>query len=47
MIKVLLVDDHRLIRDGIRFYLEKEGQEITIVDEASDGKQALIFLEKS
>ncbi len=47
MIKVLLVDDHRLIRDGIRFYLEKEGHEITIVGEASDGKQALIFLEKN
>jgi YesN/AraC family two-component response regulator len=30
MIKVLLVDDDRLIRDGIRFYLEKDRQEITI-----------------
>lgn len=47
MIKVLLVDDHRLIRDGIRFYLEKDGHDITIVGEASDGKQALIFLEKN
>jgi DNA-binding NarL/FixJ family response regulator len=47
MIKVLLVDDHRLIRDGIRFYLEKDGHEISIVGEASDGKQALIFLENN
>lgn len=47
MIKVLLVDDHRLIRDGIRFYLEKEEHEIEIAGEASDGKQALIFLEKN
>lgn len=47
MIKVLLVDDHRLIRDGIRFYLEKEEHEIIIAGEASDGKQALIFLEKN
>jgi len=47
MIKVLLVDDHRLIRDGIRFYLEKQEDEITIAGEASDGKQALIFLEKN
>jgi len=47
MIKVLLVDDHRLIRDGIRFYLEKEEHNITIAGEASDGKQALIFLEKN
>lgn len=47
MIKVLLVDDHRLIRDGIRFYLEKEEHDITIAGEANDGKQALIFLEKN
>ncbi|MGM0580166.1 MAG: response regulator transcription factor [Bacteroidota bacterium] len=47
MIKVLLVDDHRLIRDGIRFYLEKEEHKITIAGEASDGKQALIFLENN
>lgn len=47
MIKVLLVDDHRLIRDGIRFYLEKQDNEIIIAGEASDGKQALIFLEKN
>lgn len=47
MIKVLLVDDHRLIRDGIRFYLEKQENDITIAGEASDGKQALIFLEKN
>ncbi|HET8859720.1 response regulator transcription factor [Marivirga sp.] len=47
MIKVLLVDDHRLIRDGIRFYLEKQGDDISIAGEASDGKQALIFLEKN
>jgi DNA-binding NarL/FixJ family response regulator len=47
MIKVLLVDDHRLIRDGIRFYLEKQENEIAIAGEASDGKQALIYLEKN
>ncbi|SMG33491.1 two component transcriptional regulator, LuxR family [Marivirga sericea] len=47
MIKVLLVDDHRLIRDGIRFYLEKDGHEIIIAGEASDGKQALIFLDNN
>ena len=44
MIKVLLVDDHRLIRDGIRFYLESEDN-ITVAGEAADGKQGLIFLE--
>ena len=44
MINVLLVDDHRLIRDGIRFYLESEDN-ITVVGEAANGKQGLIFLE--
>jgi DNA-binding NarL/FixJ family response regulator len=46
MIKILLVDDHRLIRDGIRFYLESE-EDISIVGEASNGKEGLIFLEKN
>ncbi len=46
MIKILLVDDHRLIRDGIRFYLESEA-DFSIVGEASNGKQGLIFLEKN
>lgn len=45
MIKILLVDDHRLIRDGIRFYLESEDN-IAIAGEASNGKEGLIFLEK-
>jgi DNA-binding NarL/FixJ family response regulator len=44
MIKVLLVDDHRLIRDGIQFYLSSE-EEVEVVGEASNGKEALIFLE--
>ncbi len=46
MIKILLVDDHRLIRDGIRFYLDSE-EDISIVGEASNGKEGLIFLEKN
>ncbi|MBK6264660.1 response regulator transcription factor [Marivirga sp. S37H4] len=46
MIKILLVDDHRLIRDGIRFYLESEDN-ISIVGEASNGKEGIIFLEKN
>lgn len=47
MIKVLLVDDHRLIRDGIRYYLEKQENEFVISGEAANGKQALVFLEKN
>jgi DNA-binding NarL/FixJ family response regulator len=44
MINVLLVDDHRLIRDGIKFYLDKDDNDITIVGEANNGKQALVYL---
>ena len=46
MIKVILADDHELVRDGIKLLLESE-QNITVVDEASDGEQALTVLEKN
>jgi DNA-binding NarL/FixJ family response regulator len=37
--KVLLVDDHRLIREGLRALLEQEGVEV--VGEAADGHEAI------
>ena len=37
--KILLVDDHRMIRDGLRAILEKEG--LHVVGEASDGHEAI------
>jgi DNA-binding NarL/FixJ family response regulator len=40
MIKVLLADDHKIFRDGIRSILEKE-KDIQVVEEASDGKEVL------
>ncbi|MEP5613461.1 MAG: response regulator transcription factor [Cyclobacteriaceae bacterium] len=40
---ILVVDDHQIIRDGIRFYFE-EDQEFVIQDEAENGLQALEFL---
>lgn len=46
MIKVLLVDDHRLIRDAIKTYLAKVDG-IEVAGEASNGKEALIFLDKN
>lgn len=46
MIKVILADDHELVRDGIKLLLESE-QNITVVDEASDGEQAIDVLEKN
>ena len=38
-IRVLLADDHVIVRQGLRALLEKEG--ITIVDEVADGRQAV------
>jgi DNA-binding NarL/FixJ family response regulator len=38
-IKVLLVDDHQIVREGLRVMLEKE-HDITIVGEADDGRMA-------
>ncbi|MDX1594600.1 MAG: response regulator [Gammaproteobacteria bacterium] len=40
MITVLLVDDHELVRTGIRFVLEAE-QDIDVVAEASSGEAAI------
>jgi len=43
MMKILLVDDHKLIRDALRSYME-EDDEFEIVDEAENGQEALILL---
>jgi DNA-binding NarL/FixJ family response regulator len=40
MIKVLLVDDHTVLRDGLRFLLEAEG-DIQIVGTAGNGQEAV------
>lgn len=40
MIRIVLVDDHILVRDGIRSLLE-DADEFIVVGEASDGKKAL------
>ena len=41
--KILLVDDHKLIRDAIKSYMEDD-DEFTIIDEASNGQEALLLL---
>lgn len=40
MIRVLLADDHTLVREGIRLCLEALG-DISVVGEASDGREAV------
>ncbi|MDR0298083.1 MAG: response regulator transcription factor [Streptococcaceae bacterium] len=40
-IKVLLVDDHQMVRLGLRSYLNMQ-EDITVVDEASDGHPGVL-----
>lgn len=44
MIKVMLVDDHAVLRDGLRNILELE-EDITVVSEAVSGEDALEILD--
>ena len=43
MIRVLVVDDHAILRDGIRSILESQ-EDIVVVGEASDGAEAVEFV---
>jgi NarL family two-component system response regulator LiaR len=42
-ISVMLVDDHAIVRQGLRTYLELQ-PDIAVVGEASDGKQAIAMV---
>lgn len=42
--RILLADDHTIVRQGLRAILEREGYEV--VGEASDGREAISFAEK-
>lgn len=44
-ISVILADDHKMVRRGIREFLEESGQ-ITVVAEAENGLQALELIDK-
>lgn len=46
LIRVLLADDHIVVRAGIRAFLEQSG-DIQVVAEASDGKEAAALLEQT
>ena len=45
MIRVLVVDDHAILRDGIRSILESQ-EDIIVVGEAGNGEEALEFVSK-
>ena len=40
MIKVLLADDHSIVRAGLRRIVEESG-EMTVIAEAADGREAI------
>ncbi len=40
-IKVILADDHPIVRDGLRAVIEKKAGDIVIIGEAADGNEAL------
>ena len=44
-IRVLLVDDHHMLRDGLKLLLASE-EDMIVIGEAADGKQAVEFVEK-
>ena len=41
MIKVIVADDHAVVRDGIKAALERKAEDIKIVGEASNGKELI------
>jgi len=45
LIRVLLADDHELVRTGIRLLLEKL-PDVEVIAEASDGREAIRLVEK-
>ena len=45
MIRVIIADDHHLVRQGIHSLLEK-AHDIEVVAEAEDGQQAIELVEK-
>jgi len=40
-IRVLIADDHPVVRDGLRFSLERGGRDVVVVGEAADGIEVL------
>ncbi len=45
-IKIMIADDHEIVREGIRTVLQKQGGDIEISGEASNGRELLELSEK-
>jgi DNA-binding NarL/FixJ family response regulator len=45
-IRLIIADDHRLVREGLRLYLSRS-EDIEVVGEASDGQELMAILERS
>ncbi|WP_323757170.1 response regulator transcription factor [Roseivirga sp.] len=45
-IRIFLVDDHKMIRDGLKFYLD-EDERFEIIGEANNGQEALSMINKN
>ena len=43
--KILLVDDHKLIRDALKSYFEAD-PDFEVLGEAGNGQEALLFLKE-
>ena len=46
MIKIMITDDHKMIREGIKQLLELN-EDISVVGMASDGNECLTILEET
>ena len=46
VVRVLLVDDHAMVRDGLKRLIDEQA-EMTVVAEAADGREALRLAERS
>ena len=40
-LKILIIDDHKMVRDGIRFMLESNKKYVFAIDEAIDGQEGV------
>lgn len=47
MIKIVLADDHALVRDGIKAIIERKAKNISVIAEVSNGKELLDFAENT